>query len=639
MGISVGDKVQIRAGGIDVTNGVKAKAGKLYGEGGPKWATVTKIVEDWDTGGKYGLPKKVTKVRCSDGDVVVWQVRPEDIASQSIKADIPPVTEVPEVAVSEPIIDSDPTPWAVPDNYDKPSLSNTESISNKPFANERGSNVWTQGAASTQSSAHELSSTQRSSNQNNNITSVQSVNNTAFTGGQGSVAYVSESIIPKDKRATLPKSVDMDTRVYRAKFSTAWQDSNKRKEMRNQDTTLIQNDQKFPYHEGTRGSMLADKYDYRIIPGDSRYPLTQSLEDKLTQIRADLGIQVHGNNDIARSVKFYMYNRYKVPDTNLLHNKTVTHIFFTRPDLNLLESPTSANSQTLNHTDTALLWKRNPEIFKLLTDYSRCNDSNNFNMLLSNQITSFSLTDETLATIRAGSSWAGHEMIYGEQYTGRTAGEFTCTFAETSELSVINLLKLWMTYIDNVSRGAWSPNYKNGQCHVHDRALDYAASVYVFKCGPDGEDVLYWSKYYGVFPTISGASALSWNAGTPIGDAPNLSISFAYSYKRDMSPISLLEFNHVANVDADNAKWVPAFSSDHAHCIRPYVGAPYIELDLGVPNLQTNDVSRSGKRTQIRLKFRDDTSKTRTDKVLYRSGGSSDLSTPSGTSSRRSLNR
>ena len=151
-------------------------------------------------------------------------------------------------------------------------------------------------------------------------------------------------------------------------------------------------------------------------------------------------------------------------------------------------------------------------------------------------------------------SWNDYEMVYGDSYTGRAAGDFNCNFIETSDYSIINLIKLWITYIDNVSRGAWSPSYNlygndssfstsiNGS-HIYRKALDYAASVYVFKCGPDGEDVLYWSKYYGVFPMNTGANALSWDAGTPIGDNPKLNIKFSYSFKKDLSPISLLEFN------------------------------------------------------------------------------------------------
>ena len=40
MEINVGDKVQIKNGGIDVTNGNKAVSGKKYGEGGDRKSVV-----------------------------------------------------------------------------------------------------------------------------------------------------------------------------------------------------------------------------------------------------------------------------------------------------------------------------------------------------------------------------------------------------------------------------------------------------------------------------------------------------------------------------------------------------------------------------------------------------------------------
>ena len=58
--LAVGDKVQIKNGGIDVTNGAKAVKGKMYGESGPYWATITSITKDYSTGSRYGLPAKIT---------------------------------------------------------------------------------------------------------------------------------------------------------------------------------------------------------------------------------------------------------------------------------------------------------------------------------------------------------------------------------------------------------------------------------------------------------------------------------------------------------------------------------------------------------------------------------------------------
>lgn len=531
--------------------------------------------------------------------------------------------------------------------------------STKPFVPTKGSTVWYDGKDSNEGSTDIdegstvaiKKSDVKGSRFDNSINAPRYTPVTGYTrsgvwGSGEQLAFLmrkgydkaqATSLITKMKKIEKSKAKVNGTTLM-AEYSNSWADEGRRLEMLNGDTTIIQNAYQFPFTSVKANTNLSSpvkaKYDYRVIMNDPRLPEdspVRNMEDRLMNMRAALGIPVHGNNDIARSMKMYMYNRFKVPDLNLAHNKSFTHVFFTRPDLNLLRSANIAQNQVVGHTDTALLWKRNPELFKLLTDYSKCGDADNLNLLLSNQVTSFQLDDEKLATRRHGKSWAEHEMVYGEQYTGRTAGEFTCSFDETAEYSVINLMKLWITYIDNVGRGAWSPYYPtdwNGQinsstdpderCHVYSRALDYGASAYVFKCGPDGEDILYWSKYYGVFPIVTGSSALSWDKSSPVGDAPKLNITFAYSFKKDLSPISLLEFNHAANADG-NMDWVPAFDENLGHTSRPFVGSPYIELDLGVPDMDAGDVNRASKRTQIRLKFRPDTSSARRDDILFKS--------------------
>ena len=657
--LKVGDKVQIKGGGIDVTNGVKATAGRLYGEGGPRWGTIVGIYDNWSTGSRWGLPAKVVKVRIQgdDGKTIVWQVQPQDVAGQTITP-----TEVKKDPAPAPDpLPPQPTPKeaSLKETFGNVYIPEVEiPASNAPFSPDGNSDKWYTGNESTASAvpaelrAENIKVGYISESMFDN--SSQSPSYKRITGAAGtklydtsdirnyliSLGYSSSEIsqiLATAKKNSASKSV-LAGSVYRAEYQSSWSSEGRRKELLNADASRIQNDYKFPFVstsatgvKKSESKIAAAKYDYQFIPSDPRLPKNspiKDLEDRLMEVRASFGIPVHGNNDIARSMKMYMYNRFKSPDMNLAHNKSVTHVFFTRPDLNLLDSASKPAKQVMNHTDTALLWRTKPELFKLLTAWQRCGDGDNLNLLLSNQVTSFSLDDEKLATVRAGKSWAEHEMVYGEQYTGRTAGEFTCTFTETSEYSIINLMKLWITYIDNVSRGAWSPWYPHDasgnvlnrpdeNCHAFARALDYAASVYIFKCGPDGEEILYWSKYYGVFPTVTGSSALSWELGSPIGDAPKLNINFAYSFKKDLSPISLLEFNHVANATEDMI-WVPSFDDENAHCFRPYVGSPYIEIDLGTPNLGSSDVDKDSKKTQLRLKFRPDTSKARTDALLFK---------------------
>lgn len=622
MDVYVGDKVQIRNGGMDVTNGLKAKSGKMYGEGGPLWATVVLIDSSWRTGGKFGLPSTVTKVRCSNQGTVVWQVRPEDIADNIIRGPNAP-TKVQ--------VEPDPVPLTLPptdigkEELTVPEVKTSPPVSRDHYVTQAGSENWQSGSRPGASTSGSLKSAASIVTKNVGSTDMR-------TGTEFSYHPVGtwRDPTPKEAKVIGPHvKVDQSALTGAAKFKTVIEDPTKKRQLLSQDTENIQNAHLFPQLSTPASGMIAAKYDYQIIPNDPKFALTKNLENELMKVRAAFGIPVHGSNEIARAMKYYMYNRFKVPDINLAHSKSFTYVFFTRPDLNILNPGTNggANSQVCNHTEAAMIWRRYPEIFKLLTDAKRCGDANNFNMLLSNQVRSFDIKEEQLSTLEAGKSWNEYAMVYGDSYTGRTAGQFTCSFEETSDYSVINLIKLWATYIDNVARGAWSPSYNlqgsgvstasNGS-HVYSKTLDYAASAYVFKCGPDGEDVLYWSKYYGIFPITTGAGALSWDHDQPVGGAPKLNISFAYSFKRDMSPISILEFNNNARADGSMVaedSYDPAYN----HSSRPYVGTPFIQLKLPTPVLTGNGVNYMKERAEIRLKFKKYSDTKLTDSLLYRS--------------------
>lgn len=622
--VNVGDKVQIRGGGMDVTNGVKAVAGSMYGQGGPLWATVTKVTENWVTNGKFGLPQKVTKVTCANSGIVVWQVRPEDIAKQKVDSTAKPKTNTDAKKEKEKATKKEPsaptsagkealTPTAAKkaETYKPPTSSNTSSGG---YAPKKNSGDWGKGGKS---------STAYKSNTVVNDPSTQS--NTAIISSSV-FAYDADVQTPSYKQVStamknMPPSdiVSSDRTVYKTQYKTSWQSAGRRNEMQNKSSSLIQNQYGYPVISYENGNTGVQMYDYQYIPGDPRYKgrASKNLETELMKFRASVGLQVHGDNDMARSVKYYLYNRFKTPDPQLAHNRTFTHVFFTRPDTNLMNAAgTAPSEQAMNHTDTAMIWRRYPDLFKMLTDASpstgRCKDANNFIMLLSNQISSVGLKDEEIASMSNGRSWNNHEIKYGKNWTGRTADTVTCVFNETADYSITNLMHLWMTYIDNVSRGAWSPYYGNtkaldAKCHVHTRTIDYASSMYVFKVGPDGEDILYWTKYFGIFPISLGTSALGFEEGQ-VDSTPKLSVSFAYSFKRDMNPISLAEFNHNAKISGAVTN-LSSFDPNLAHSSHPFVGTPYIELTAGNPGSVTpNDVVSSGfKRIEkIRLKFMKD---------------------------------
>lgn len=372
-----------------------------------------------------------------------------------------------------------------------------------------------------------------------------------------------------------------------------------KKQLINDDETLVQNAYGYPvksnissltdlqkateqYLNQGLNSFKPVEYDYQILIDDStiKSPSGESLEDQLAKFRKSVNLQVHGNKDLGRAVKYFLYNRYKTFDGwNMAYQKTFTHVFFTRPDLNLLYNGTNGAPNTIlpeieNHSDTFLIWQRNPNLFRLLTDCRRTGEiaPNNFNLFLSNQATSFEFKDESIQKTESSKTWKEYSISYGGSFKGRGAGEFNITFLETSDLAVYDFFRLWMIYIDNVTIGIWRPSYNLKRAkminpkrvsdlqtnptnlspfdsHIYTRTLDYASSVYAFKVGPDGEDILYWTKYYGIFPINISASQFQYTAGNAETSPMTVTVTFAYSFKKDLSPVSLLEFNKVAGID------------------------------------------------------------------------------------------
>ena len=429
--------------------------------------------------------------------------------------------------------------------------------------------------------------------------------------------------------------------IERADFETAWQKPETRRQLLSEDIENIQNAQRFPALSTPSHGLYAAKYDYSIRMDDERYPVVElvedgnihmTLEEKLREARASLGIPVHGRNDVARAMKYYLYNRFKVPEHNLAFTKGFTYVFFTRPDLNLLNCNSTANEHVRSSAEATTIYRRNPDIFKLLTDKSRCADTDNFNMLLSNQVTSIDIPDNQLTVTEAGKNWSNYEMSYGEEFSGNAAGDFTCNFTETSDYSIIYLMRLWMLYIHNVKKGIWSPSYNlygedstsvstdKSASHVYSKTLDYAASCYVIKTGPDGSDVLYWIKYCGIIPTNTGESALSWDASSENQGAPKLSIKFHYMYKTPPSGISFLEFNRLSDTSGELENIEP-WNPNYNHSDRPFVGAPYLKIDIPDHNYMIADgvgLGPTASRASIRLLFRKGSVNALTDDLMYR---------------------
>ena len=97
--------------------------------------------------------------------------------------------------------------------------------------------------------------------------------------------------------------------------------------------------------------------------------------------------------------------------------------------------------------------------------------------------------------------------------------------------------KAWTEYISKVYRG----QFKAKDEYIEYRRLDYACSVYYFLCAADGETILFWSKYTGVFPSMAPSSASNWDGD--IKKSTEYNIQYEYAWREDYNTLHLAEFN------------------------------------------------------------------------------------------------
>lgn len=313
---------------------------------------------------------------------------------------------------------------------------------------------------------------------------------------------------------------------------------------------------------------------------DYQSDLIPDLDAIITDINKSFGIDNRGDG-IKSSIKREMtrYNRFKVPEINLAMSKCYGHVFFTRPSCNILDDNRELNSDISNHP--VFLYANNTckGLLEELTGIGPAGSTDDFNMLLSNTTKGFSLNDETLQTTTYGTTFSGYKLSFGkDDIESKTAGEFSTSFEDDKRIHKYRFMKLWVEYITGVYRGKIIPTEFNEL----NKIIDYACSCYYILTAEDGETILFWSKYFGVYPTTIPSSQYSWQHGQML--TPNdIQVNFAYSWKQDFDPRDLIAFNYNAHIADTEYKYVKTYDTDLLIPGSTWVGTPFIEfVDDGV---------------------------------------------------------
>ena len=294
------------------------------------------------------------------------------------------------------------------------------------------------------------------------------------------------------------------------------------------------------------------------------------------------------NRIAADQAVFNTYNRTKLPIADIEWRKGFRHIFITRPECYLTyrsNGKVDLCDQAGYDTDFQSAWMRMPHIIRLLSpwyvsgSFPQVNTPHgmNWNYLLSNRVTGLSAGGTTMSVNdNVGKSIEGFTVIPAMHVETRQGSSIELSFTDTKNLEVYETARLWMLYMYKRKKGIFIPPYNGYQKtnafltkmesdgkfaakrmsgfdytrnHPYDRALEYCASLYDIVTNETGTKILYWCKYYGIYP-ISVTPSLNNDNNGPITEMKT-TISFKYHYKLENSNQSLVEFNHDAGIVDD----------------------------------------------------------------------------------------
>lgn len=307
------------------------------------------------------------------------------------------------------------------------------------------------------------------------------------------------------------------------------------------------------------------KYDYTITIQRDILKAIQKEKENLNVPSAYSRIQLN-------KLFHTKFNRFRVQYQDYFLNGTIGFVVFTRPDLNLYESPfAKIHTQIFNDPVMAYVMQANPETPKLLTKHFT--GAHHFNPLLSNTVMSLDVSDESIDTLETGETFTGFKTQYAKSnIRSMTAGSITINFPETYNMAITHLHQIWCGYESGVYRGTLKPKDE----YIWRRELDYACDIYYFLLDVEDMIIRYWCKYTGCFPLNVNKSVFSYSGDSPV-QHPSLSVTYAYFAREDMSLTNLHEFNNNAGGLLSNLRYQPPYIPKLGSSGNTWSGVPFVQ--------------------------------------------------------------
>lgn len=229
-------------------------------------------------------------------------------------------------------------------------------------------------------------------------------------------------------------------------------------------------------------------------------------------------------------------------------------LFFTKPDLHIACEDIYGNfTGTLNKGLNTYFWKdlgdtKQRIICALQKSY--LNNSDPFNHLLQNTVSSnLDVPSLNAPSIETSTNTFGVSLSYrGSSEESDDGPEFSLEFRDDRYLNVYTFFRAYEEYETAKKHGTVAPQRR----YLKNKIIHDQFAIFKFIVDEDMETILYWGKYYGVYPTSLPRDAFN---SANFQDGLTFSINFKAAFYEDMRPEILQDFNAIAKEPFDAAKY------------------------------------------------------------------------------------
>ena len=271
-----------------------------------------------------------------------------------------------------------------------------------------------------------------------------------------------------------------------------------------------------------------------------RGAMSKAMAEDSTLIKSLWSAGIYRRQDMSMLDAFHRFPRidpYRMISTNR------EYAFFVKPNLHLFNGTDSAtlNPELSTVPFFASLMSRGygPLMAQLEADVDKSHPF--INILTNRKVSNIDMPNIQAEDIETGQNFYGTRIKYrrGTERADEEA-DFSVEFEDTKYLEIYLLFKIFDEYEKCKWYGQVTPP---DSWYIENKVLHDQIAVYKFVVGEDGESIIYWAKYTGVYPVVIPRDVFS---DIPQDGHLKLTVQFRAMFVEDMMPNIISDFNAIS---------------------------------------------------------------------------------------------